>query len=227
MPRPMISRRWSTPLLALSMALVLAVLSPAMQAQDLRLPFEGRWFVYQGGDTPNVNHHMAVPAQWFGVDFVKVGGPSQRALSRVEPKAPEDFYSWNEPVLSPAAGEVVAVVDDLPDNPVGIRDPDRPAGNHVVVRTADGRFVFVAHLRRGSVAVRRGERVDAGRLLGRCGNSGNSDFPHVHVHVQNTLGDDAIGQNPVFAGMDVELNGRSFEDVSWPVLRGLFVAPSR
>jgi hypothetical protein len=29
----------------------------------LHLPFNGRWFVMQGGDTPNVNAHMMSPAQ--------------------------------------------------------------------------------------------------------------------------------------------------------------------
>jgi hypothetical protein len=46
----------------------------SVHAQDLTLPFQGRWFVAQGGDTPNVNHHMAVQAQWYGIDFAKVGG---------------------------------------------------------------------------------------------------------------------------------------------------------
>ena len=35
----------------------------------------------QGGDTPNVNQHMTVAAQAFGVDFAKVGGNLQRQLA--------------------------------------------------------------------------------------------------------------------------------------------------
>lgn len=194
-------------------------------AQEYRLPFGGRWFVMQGGDTPNVNEHMAVPAQWFGVDFAKVGGPSQRELARGTPGKVEDFYSWGEPVQSPSSGEVVAVVDAFPDNSLGVKDPQHPAGNHVVLKTADDRFVFVAHLQRGSITVTVGQRVEAGARLGLCGNSGNSDFPHVHMHVQDTpVLNTGRGQNPIFAHIDVDLSGKHLADVTWPLIRGLFVA---
>jgi murein DD-endopeptidase MepM/ murein hydrolase activator NlpD len=42
----------------------------------------------------------------------------------------------------------------------------------------------VAHFRLNSVAVRPGQTVKAGDPLGVCGNSGNSDLPHVHYHLQ-------------------------------------------
>jgi murein DD-endopeptidase MepM/ murein hydrolase activator NlpD len=36
------------------------------------------------------------------------------------------------------------------------------------------------------VAVKKGEAVKAGDLLGRCGNSGNSSEPHLHYHLQDS-----------------------------------------
>jgi murein DD-endopeptidase MepM/ murein hydrolase activator NlpD len=195
-------------------------------AQTFSLPFGGQWFVLQGGDTPNVNEHMAVRAQWFGVDFGKVGGQGNRELAPAGYSRAQDFYSWGQPVLAPADAVVVAVVTDLPDNPLGTKDATHPAGNHVVLRTAPDQFVFLAHFRRGTIAVRPGDTVKAGQLLGRCGNSGNSDFPHIHMHVQDQpAADAATGQNPVFRNIDVQLNGKDFAAVTWPVIRGLFVAP--
>lgn len=193
----------------------------------MQLPFDGRWFVYQGGDTPNANHHMTVRAQWFAVDFVKVGGKSERALSSPDPKRLEDFYSWNARVRSPVTGIVIDVVDNLPDNPLGMRDESHPAGNRVVIDAADERYVVLAHFRSGSIVLRKGMRVAAGDYVGRVGNSGNSDFPHLHLHVQNALTADASGINPFFADMDVELTGKTFEDVTWPLIRGLFVESRR
>lgn len=74
----------------------------------------------------------------------------------------------------------------------------------------------------GDVAV--GEQVAPGQRLGRCGNSGNSDFPHIHMHVQDApVVNAGHGQNMVFAGIDVELTGKQFTDVTWPLIRGLFV----
>ncbi len=196
------------------------------QAQNYRLPFNGRWFVMQGGDTPNVNQHMNVRAQWFGLDFAKVGGPSQRELTRTaSPSRAEDFYSWGEPVLAPADGDVAAVIDALPDNPLGVKDAGHPAGNHVVITVAPARFVILAHFQRATISVKAGQRVKRGQVLGKCGNSGNSDFPHVHMHVQDTAELNAgNGQNAAFADINVELTGKSFENVTWPLIRGLFVA---
>jgi murein DD-endopeptidase MepM/ murein hydrolase activator NlpD len=37
----------------------------------------------------------------------------------------------------------------------------------------------------GSVAVEEGEVVTSGVLIGRVGNSGNSEAPHLHLHVQS------------------------------------------
>jgi murein DD-endopeptidase MepM/ murein hydrolase activator NlpD len=208
----------------LVLALLLGIGASA-SAQEYRLPFDGRWFVMQGGDTPNVNEHMRAPAQWFGIDFAKVSGPSQRELTRRTPSAAEDFYSWGEPVLAPCDGEVVAVVDGLADNALGTKDPQHPAGNHVILKVADHRFVFLAHFQRGSIETAVGRHVKGGDRLGLCGNSGNTDFPHIHMHVQDTPDLNAgQGQNPTFAHIDVELTGKPFADVTWPLIRGLFVA---
>jgi hypothetical protein len=191
--------------------------------QGLALPFAGRWFVMQGGDTPNVNHHMQLEAQWFALDFAKVGGPSGRALADGAPKRVEDFYGWGAEVRAPTAGDVVAVETSLPDNPLGTHDTARPLGNHVVLR-ADGRHYYLAHLQRGSVRVRVGDRVTRGQALGRCGNSGNSDFPHVHLHAtRSPRFNEGRGEMMTFTGITLELSGKRITEGEWPMIRGLFV----
>ena len=203
--------------------LTLAALPAA--AQDMQLPFEGRWFVMQGGDTPNVNQHMTHPAQAFGVDFAKIGGVGQRQLAAGTPTTTEDSYSWGTAVLAPCDGEVVAVVADRPDNRLETTDPQHPAGNHVVIRAAEKCFVFLAHLQRGSVLVAPGDEVRRGQRRGRCGNLGNSDFPHIDIHVQDTaVLNEGHGQNMIFGPIDVELTGKKFLGVHWPLIRGLFVS---
>jgi hypothetical protein len=204
---------------------LLVAIASSAGAQQLRLPFDGRWFVFQGGDTPNVNDHTTVPAQRYALDFMKVGDPEQRGLSRSDPRRLEDYYSWGAPVLAPADGDIVDLVDTLPDNELGVKDANRPLGNHVTLRVAPDRYVFLAHFQRRSVAVKLGAHVKRGDLLGRCGNSGNTDFPHIHMHIQDTPTFNAgTGQNPQFAGINVELSGKRFDHVDWPLIRGLFVS---
>lgn len=206
------------------LALVLLAVSSSSLAQELALPFEGRWFVLQGCDTPNVNHHMTVRAQAYGVDFAKVGGRAERELADGTPRAMEDFFSWGQPVLSPADGMIVATVRDLTDNPLGAKDTSNPAGNYVVLKVAGDRFVFLAHFKKSSIRVKSGDAVEQGHVLGLCGNSGNLDYPHIHLHVQSTPDlNSGTGINPIFGPINVELTGKIFESVTWPLMRGLFV----
>ena len=51
--------------------LVLLMCSSTVTAQELQLPFNGRWFVMQGGDTLNVNQHMSLLAQAFGMSKIR------------------------------------------------------------------------------------------------------------------------------------------------------------
>jgi murein DD-endopeptidase MepM/ murein hydrolase activator NlpD len=209
-------------MIALLIVIACALTQP-LSAQSARLPSASQLFVLQGGDTPNVNSHMAVQSQWFGVDFGVVGGRLGRELARAPGSRPEDFYCWDTPVLAPVSGKVVAAADSFPDNPIGTKDAVHPAGNHVVIQQGD-RFVYIAHFRRRTVSVHVGDPVTAGQVIGRCGNSGNTDFPHIHVHATHsaTLGDD-VGINLMYGPIHVNLAGKEFDNVEWPMLRGLWV----
>ena len=57
-------------------------------------------------------------------------------------------------------------------------------GNHVIVRHGDVWSAYV-HLTTGSVAVRVGQNVDAGEVIGRLGHTGNSTAPHLHVQLMD------------------------------------------
>ncbi len=43
----------------------------------------------------------------------------------------------------------------------------------------------MAHLKKGSVRVKVGDVVSVGQEIARCGNSGNTSQPHLHIQVQN------------------------------------------
>jgi murein DD-endopeptidase MepM/ murein hydrolase activator NlpD len=63
--------------------------------------------------------------------------------------------------------------------------PGRILGNHLVLDLGDGVYAALAHLRRGSLRVRPGDRVTAGQQLAACGNSGNSTEPHLHFQLMD------------------------------------------
>jgi hypothetical protein len=149
----------------------------------LRLPFEGDWYVVWGGRTLEQNYHAVSREQRFAYDFLK---QADGRTYRTDGKKLEDYLCWNEKILAPAAGRVVAAVDGLPDQAIGTTNSEQPVGNHVVLDLGQGEFAFLAHLRKGSVRVAKGDTVAAGDELGRCGNSGNTSEPHLHFHLQST-----------------------------------------
>lgn len=147
----------------------------------LSLPFRGRWYVAWGGREPHQNQHVTARDQRFAYDFLIVrDGTTHRGAGRRN----RDYFCFGEPVLALAPGRVVGVVDSLPDNQPGETDRSAPAGNHVVIDHGGGEYSFLAHLRRGSVAVSPGREVRRGQRIGACGNSGHSSEPHLHYHLQ-------------------------------------------
>ncbi len=61
-------------------------------------------------------------------------------------------------------------------------------GNFVILEIAPKVFVHYAHLRKGSTAVKSGDRVHRGDVIGRVGSSGSAGAPHLHLHVSDTMG---------------------------------------
>lgn len=148
----------------------------------LQLPFEGEWYVFWGGRTPEQNYHVVSRSQRFAYDMLVLrDGKSHTG----EGKALTDYHCFGLPILAPAAGRVAKVVDSLPDQAIGSTDARNPAGNHVVIDHGGGEYSTLAHLRHGSVTVREGEAVRAGARLGACGNSGNTSEPHLHYQLQD------------------------------------------
>ena len=100
-----------------------------------------------------------------------------------------DWVGFGEPIHAVADGTVVVTRDGLPDIPPmtknpGLRTPEDYAGNNVIVAIGHGRYAVFDHLVRGSVRVRRGQRVRAGQVVGKLGNSGNTDGPHLHFGIE-------------------------------------------
>jgi urea transporter/murein DD-endopeptidase MepM/ murein hydrolase activator NlpD len=142
------------------------------------LPFNGTWQVTQG-----VNGDYTHQDDWFfAYDFMAVDG--QGATYRRDGNRLEDYYSFGLPVLAPAAGHVAAVCGRIEDNPVGVNNLEDNWGNYVIIEHAPELYSCLAHLKKGSVAVEVGQRVEQGQMIGICGNSGRSPYPHLHLQFQ-------------------------------------------
>lgn len=169
---------------------------------DLDYPFAGRWLTQNSPANRVPSHGTTLFGTSYAIDFVPVNDAGHTAPIRfgslVRPEPPERFPGFGRPLLAPIEGVVAAAHDAEADHAayrgvpsIGYALTQRRraeagwvalAGNHVLI-DSDDVVVAVCHLQQGSITVRPGERVRTGDVLGRCGNSGNSTEPHVHVQV--------------------------------------------
>lgn len=148
----------------------------------INLPFKGKWIASGAGASGLTNHHDRIKSQKYAVDIIKFGDNDK--LFKNEGVANEDSYTFGAEIISPVDGIVVHVTDSLPDKK--IRERDKLAGNYIIIQFQDTLFVALAHLKQNSIHVKQGDNVRTGDVLAQVGNSGNIDFPHLHIHVQNS-----------------------------------------
>jgi urea transporter/murein DD-endopeptidase MepM/ murein hydrolase activator NlpD len=147
---------------------------------SLHLPFWGEWSVSQG-----YNGKYTHKGDWSrAVDFVltdELKSTHGRLASQCE-----NFYCYNKPVLSPADGLVVAIVDNIDDNEPGKINTNQNWGNTIIIKHLNDLFTQMSHLKSGSFKVKIGDTVKQGEMIAFCGNSGRSPEPHLHLQAQLT-----------------------------------------
>lgn len=165
-------------------------ISDYTQKTKFRLPFTGTWAVNVGNDLSTGHRRSGLNGLTsYGWDFVKLG-PNGMPY-KTDGKTPEDFYTHGEPVLAAADGTVVDMRNDIAAFAVGAspdadqlrKDGDQFSGNLVTLDHGAGEYTLTCHMLAGSVPVKVGDRVRAGQMLGKVGNSGFSGVPHIHFNL--------------------------------------------
>jgi Peptidase family M23 len=91
-------------------------------------------------------------------------------------------------VRAAAAGVVDALRDGMADTSVDeigrAAVGGKECGNGIRLAHGGGWTTWYCHLRRGSLMVKQGDRVEAGQPLALVGLSGDTSFPHVHFDVR-------------------------------------------
>jgi len=154
---------------------------------ELILPFRGAWYAIHAYDM--LSSHRFSLSQRFAVDFLKVDVHGR--TFRGDGLRHEDYYAFGQPILAPGDGVVIDMANDVDENvpkkPPSEEDfrdnPYRALGNFVLIDHENSEYSLLAHLRKGSVRVRRGERVKRGQLIAECGYSGNATEPGLHYHL--------------------------------------------
>ncbi len=133
-----------------------------------------------------INGQLRVPER-FAIDWVKLDDSGLLFTGDISKLASYAYYGT--PVHSVADGVVVNLYDATDEqvpggNAKGIT-AENVGGNMLVIDIGGGAFAFYAHMQRGSLKAKLGDRVKAGDVIGLLGNTGNSTAPHLHFHVMD------------------------------------------
>ncbi|MGI5145885.1 M23 family metallopeptidase [Plantactinospora sp. CA-294935] len=224
--------------LAIALAIALRVVLGRMLAKgpDAGSPVEvdppvlGRWSALNSPASKVPSHGVRAYGQAYAIDLVAEPVDRPRPGFGWWPltRRNRDFPAFGAPLLAVADGTVVRAVDRNRDHlsrnsyPAllylvfeglfrEIVGPGQILGNHLILDLGDGRYAAYAHLRRGSLLVRAGDRVRTGQPVAECGNSGNSSEPHVHFQLMDNPDPDvARGIRFTWRGIGVPANGEVF-----------------
>ncbi|MGO4839784.1 M23 family metallopeptidase, partial [Rhizobiaceae sp. 2RAB30] len=157
-------------------------------------PLLGENYVAGDGCCDSIRHVRALLAidgrfalaQRFAIDWEQAD--AENRLVNGDPKVLENYTIFGKDIVAVADGTVVAARNDLPEQvpgklPAGISLGE--ADGNFVVQDIGGAYVLYAHMQPGTVTVKAGDRVKRGASLGKVGNSGNSQAPHLHLHVMD------------------------------------------
>lgn len=197
----------------------------------VRSPVQGRWIAVNSPADKVPSHGVHSAGQAYAIDLVYWPDPTTawKAVHRWPlMRRPEEFPGFGQPIFAPADGRVVrtrgwwrdhwsrnswpALLFAFLEGPAReLLGPGGLLGNHVVLDLGDGSYAALAHLKRSSIKVNKGQVVRAGQQLAECGNSGNSSEPHIHFQLMDTSRTALAAGLPFsFAGCDMPKNQQPF-----------------
>lgn len=191
--------------LCLAIAFLAPRLLPEHPVRVVASPVRGRWVGVNSPASQVPSHGVRAYGQAYAIDVVADPVKASRPEFGGGMMRPVDEYpAFGMPVFAMLDGEVVRASGWRRDhrarsNTWGIfymmvegmireiGGPGFVVGNHVTIRSDEGIYATVAHLRQGSSTVKAGDRVSAGSIIGECGNSGNTSEPHVHAQLMDRV----------------------------------------
>jgi len=205
---------------------VLEVVVDHSEPVVLGSPLVGKKWLATGGYSSPSGHRRSIfpvgnelkSAQRFAIDWVQLDDKNK--LFSDDGKENSKWTGYGKPVLAVADGTVYGVVNRFEDQPPFKASGSLtfPAGNSITLQIGDKAYAMYAHLKPGSIKVKEGDVVKKGQQLAEVGSVGNSDGPHLHLHI--TEGPEVLESNGipyvfeqfnVSGAVDVEVVNKNFD----------------
>lgn len=159
----------------------------------LGLPFnkKGKWLYEAEGHKNSrfLAEGRATYPQRFAIDWIFINNNGEFAKSNIREN--KNWHTYGLELISVADGIVVDVKDDIIENEPLAEEVavhitrETIGGNYVIIDIGNDIYAFYGHLIPNSLKVNIGDKVKKGQVIGLLGNSGNSDLPHLHFHLES------------------------------------------
>jgi murein DD-endopeptidase MepM/ murein hydrolase activator NlpD len=178
----------------------------------LDFPLKGTWITPNTPGKRVPSHGTTKYGETYAYDFVKVDVNSKidkfynvsllRYLFRGAKL--DECFGWGSEIYAPCDGEVVIAEDGVVErNPVkltndikymrdvttrfenGMAEYREVAGNYIILKIDNNVYALFAHIKKGTIKVKEGQRVKRGDVIGNVGHSGNSTAPHLHFQIMD------------------------------------------
>lgn len=196
---------------------------PEINEFTLGLPFKkkGKWLFeaqsHQGArflTEGRVNYPQRFAIDWTLVD-------DNGNFAEKDTKKNENWKTYGIELIAVADGKVVGIKDGIIENEplseeMAVRiTRETIGGNYVIIDIGNDLYAFYGHLIPNSLKVKTGDIVKKGQVIGLLGNSGNSDAPHLHFHLETKSNTYFGGEGmPYHIDKFIELKNYSEQEVT-------------
>ncbi|WP_271855955.1 M23 family metallopeptidase [Patiriisocius marinus] len=165
---------------------------PPITRNTLGFPFnkKGKWFYEAEGHkgARYITEGKITYPQRFAIDYTFVDENGN--FTKGDASQNENWYTYGIELIAIADGTITAINDGIIEN-IPLSDElavkntlETIGGNYVILDIGNDTNAFYGHLIPGSLKVNVGDTIKKGQVLGLLGNSGNSDAPHLHFHLE-------------------------------------------
>jgi tetratricopeptide (TPR) repeat protein len=146
--------------------------------KEVKIPFplKGTYLVENYRSSRYITH---MGADRYCYDISGSDNKGQRLKTGKTGEQLSDYYGFDAEIYSPVDGVVLSAQDGIPDRTKN--SPMALPGNYLQILSGEKVFLFY-HLKNGSLTVKKGDRVRAGDVIGKLGNSASFE-PHLHFGV--------------------------------------------
>lgn len=163
-------------------------------------------------------------AQRYALDYMQLD--DKHKLFQSMPLENTKYFSYNQPILAVADATVVEAVDKFSDQVPGKFPTDTTLqnvnGNYILLDIGGGNYAYYAHIKPGTVQVKKGQALKKGQVIAQVGNTGNSSAPHLHFHVIDSTS--PLGSNGVpfvFENLTVSGHAKDVDSIEKSEATGL------